>query len=435
MRFFQVIFFLSQGLLLWGQGAYTSYLTGNSNDLVTTPSGGVCLMGGASESDDAMRWFLQRSGGGDILVLRASGSNGYNNYFYSQLGVTVNSVESIVFNNATAAQSTYIHEKIMKAEAIWFAGGDQWKYVSYWRNSPIDSLINDAIQNRHIVVGGTSAGMAILGKYYFSAQNGSVTSTTTLNNPYNSSVKVDSLNFLKIRYLEKVITDTHFDNPDRRGRLVGFLARIMTDWGKTPQAIASEEYTAVCVDTAGLARVFGNYPADPDYAWFVQTNCDLTDPSPEICNIGVPLHWDRNATALRVYQVPGTVNGAYTFNLKDWKSGNGGNWKNWYVLNGLLQETPGNPVSCTVTSLNEPDTATSVRIYPNPNTNALLQVEYPDLQPHTLVLTNIQGKTIQEIRQPQPFMTRIALNEYPAGVYILQLLTPTRTLSYKVVVY
>jgi len=56
---------------------YTSYFTGNSTDVATTPLGGLCLMGGATESDPAMVWFLERASGGDVLVLRASGSDGY----------------------------------------------------------------------------------------------------------------------------------------------------------------------------------------------------------------------------------------------------------------------------------------------------------------------------------------------------------------------
>lgn len=55
-------------LSLFGQN-YTSYLTGNPTDMVTNPLGGICLMGGATEDDNAMKWFLQRANGGDILVL------------------------------------------------------------------------------------------------------------------------------------------------------------------------------------------------------------------------------------------------------------------------------------------------------------------------------------------------------------------------------
>ena len=59
-------------------------------------------MGGAREDDNAMRWFLKQADGGDILVLRTSGSNGYNDYLYSELQVNVNSVESIVVKNKNA---------------------------------------------------------------------------------------------------------------------------------------------------------------------------------------------------------------------------------------------------------------------------------------------------------------------------------------------
>ena len=53
--------------------------------------------------------------------------------------------------------------------------------------SQLNTLINQAISERNIVIGGTSAGMAIMGEYYFTAQNGTVTSSEALSNPYNGS--------------------------------------------------------------------------------------------------------------------------------------------------------------------------------------------------------------------------------------------------------
>ena len=44
-------------------------------------------MGGSRENDNAMRWFLKQADGGDILVLRASGSNGYNDYMLSLIHI------------------------------------------------------------------------------------------------------------------------------------------------------------------------------------------------------------------------------------------------------------------------------------------------------------------------------------------------------------
>ena len=66
--------------------------------------------------------------------------------------------------------------------------------------------------------------------------------------------------------LANTFTDTHFDNPDRRGRLFTFMARARADWGLDATAIACDEYTAVCIDDDGLARVFGEAPQYEDNA-------------------------------------------------------------------------------------------------------------------------------------------------------------------------
>ena len=70
-----------------------------------------------------------------------------------------------------------------------------------------------------------------MGEYYFSAQNGTVTSLTALDNPFDSNVTIDSARFLEVDVLRDVITDTHYDDPDRKGRHVVFLARMLTDYG------------------------------------------------------------------------------------------------------------------------------------------------------------------------------------------------------------
>jgi cyanophycinase-like exopeptidase len=90
---------------------FTSYFTGNTQDTLVAPKGGICLMGGASEHENAMKWFLTQANGGDILVLRASGSNGYNDYFYTQLGIQINSVETVVCLNQNSGNDSTIIEK------------------------------------------------------------------------------------------------------------------------------------------------------------------------------------------------------------------------------------------------------------------------------------------------------------------------------------
>jgi cyanophycinase-like exopeptidase len=357
-------------LISFGQ-SYTSFLTGNTTDIVTNPLGGICLMGGATDNDNAMKWFLQRANGGDILVLRTSGSNGYNSYLYSGLGISVNSVETIVCHNASASSEPYILQKIQKAEAIWFAGGNQWDYISYWRGTPIDNAINQAIQQRNIVIGGTSAGMAIQGKYYFTAQNGTVTSANALANPFNTQVTVDSTPFINNSFLNNTITDTHFDNPNRKGRLVTFLARIHYNNGEFAKAIACDEYTAVCIDTNGTARVFGDFPSYDDNAYFIQSNCELPLMSPENCSPGSPLTWNLGGLALKVYQIKGDNVGSKTFNLNTWQTGTGGSWYNWSVSNGVFSEQAGTPINCVPLSQQNIFEDSAIKVFPVPTSGKI----------------------------------------------------------------
>lgn len=415
-------------LAVAGQGQnYTSYFTGNTTDTVTIPQGGVCMMGGATEDDEAMKWFLARANGGDILVLRTSGSNGYNDYLYSSLGIQVNSVETIVMKNAAASNEPYVHQRIMQAEAIWFAGGDQWDYIRYWRNTPFDSLINIAISERKIVVGGTSAGMAILGGYYFSARYGTVTSAEALANPYNTKVTADSAAFINCDHLSDVITDTHYDNPNRKGRHVVFLARILTDYGIAAKGIACDEYTAVCVDSSGVAHVYGNYPSYNDNAYFIQTNCELANVSPENCSPGSPLDWNLGAAALKVYAVKGTAGGTNTFSLNDWKTASGGTWEHWYVSNGTFNQQTGTAPDCSSSS-GGPDGSMNIPIlYPNPaNDWITIDSGEPNFGKYSLEITNSTGKALEIYSGECTDYINLNISDLKPGFYYLELTTGKR---------
>jgi cyanophycinase-like exopeptidase len=416
--------------------SYTSYFTGNALDTVVSPSGGICMMGGATEHDEAMKWFLQRCNGGDVLVLRATGSNGYNTYLYSQLHIPVHSVESIVCNNASASYDPYVLQKIMQAEGIWFAGGDQWDYVSYWRNTPVDSLINEAIQNRNIVIGGTSAGMAILGGYYFSAKNGSVTSGAALANPYTGKVTVDSAAFLHCPFLENVITDTHYDNPDRSGRHVAFLARILTDWGIEAKGIACDEYTAVCIGTDGIAHVYGDYPGSDDNAYFIQTNCESAIPNPEICSSGTPLTWNLNGEALKVYKIKGIFSGSNTFDVNDWKTGTGGEWENWYVNTGVMSISESDRIHCQSTAVeysNQLDD--EINIYPNPCHGTTLTIGDFDKRPEFVQLLDTNGRIMKTEKENQGKRIIVNVSGFYDGVYFLKMKLGNKMIVRKIIVF
>jgi cyanophycinase-like exopeptidase len=428
-----LLFLLFCPVLLCAQD-FTSYFTGNNNDSESNALGGFCLMGGATEDDQAMVWFLEKANGGDVLILRTSGSDGYNDYFYNELNVNLNSVETLVFHHPNASNNAYVLSRINQAEAIWVAGGDQWDYISYWRNSPIAAAINDGIANRNIVMGGTSAGMAIMGQYYFSAQNGSATSEMALNNPFHPFVTVDGASFLENEILAQTITDTHFDNPERKGRLTSFLARIHTDYGVFGKAIACDEYTAVCIEPNGLARVFGGFPNYDDNAYFIQTNCELINPSPENISPNSPLTWNHNGQALKVYQVKGTADGTNTFDLNLWETGNGGEWMHWSVENGVFFESSGTPINCEALS-HQVVLKEKIQGFPNPTQGKfILKLEDLNELPFEIQVYTMMGQEIKNIRFENFYPEiRVDLTPLQTGSYWVLFKNAHTTIPFKVV--
>jgi len=315
--------------------AQTFFYTGSTTDLNTNHLPGIVLAGGATDNNDAMRWFLQRADGGDIVVIRASGSSGYNNYLYSGLNVTVNSVTTIVISSQAQANNQAVYDAMIKAEALFIAGGDQWNYINYWRNTLVHNALNYLINEKGITVGGTSAGLAVLGEVVYTAQSGTVWSTEALNNPYHFRVTLAN-DFLNIPFLEELVTDSHYnrtqgDGKDRKGRHVAFLARMIADWDMDAKGIGINEFTAVCVDEEGIARVFGD-PDEDDFAYFLKVNAG----PPEVCESGTPLTWNHSGQALSVYKILGNTQGNNLFDLNDWQTASGGEWQNWYVVNGQL---------------------------------------------------------------------------------------------------
>ncbi|HAP62363.1 MAG TPA: cyanophycinase, partial [Cytophagales bacterium] len=220
-----------------------SYIVGSSADVSPTPLGGILLAGGAGDNDDAMTWLVNRANGGDVVVLRAAGTDAYNSYL-DGLG-SVNSVETIVISSRNQANAGWVETTIRNAEAVFIAGGDQADYVNFWEGTGVEDGLDYLINTKGGAVGGTSAGCAIQGQVYFSAVNGTTRSEDVLANPYNSDATLGNGDFLDHSLLANTITDTHFDNPDRRGRIFGFMARMVADYGMTAKGIGVDEYTAV----------------------------------------------------------------------------------------------------------------------------------------------------------------------------------------------
>jgi len=400
--------------VVFAQG-YTSYFTGSTANIATTPEFGVCMMGGATEHDNAMIWLLQKASGGDVVVLRSSGSNGYNDYLYSELGVNVNSVETLVITSVAGATNPYVLDKVANAEMIWFAGGDQYDYVSYFKDNALEDLINSHINVKHAPIGGTSAGMAILGRQYFSAQNGSVTTAEALANPYHNYMTIGSEDFLSVPFMENVITDTHYDDPDRRGRHTAFLARLQHDGLGDVKGIACNEYVAVCIGTDGKAHVYGDYPNYQEFAFFLQPNCNNTGVA-EICASGSPLTWNYGGEALKVYKVPGTMNGTNYFEVNNWKEaiGFGGSWENWSVDHGVFSTVAGTAPDCILAT--QTFELPSAAATPNPFTDF---IEIDAAENASVSIFDALGKKVFESLEMK--QSRINTADFASGLYFVKI--------------
>ncbi|QJR34777.1 cyanophycinase [Gemmatimonas groenlandica] len=283
---------------------YTAYVSGSTTDVQTTPAGGALLAGGGTDSDAGMQWLLAQGGArsagkyGDVVVLRTSGTNGYNRYL---VNFGANSVTSIVISTVAGANSDYVRDAIAKAEVVFIAGGDQSTYVNLWTGTALQSAVNARVAAGY-PIGGTSAGLAVLSPFVYAAFNVSSTSAIVLANPYDASVTITNALF-NVPVLQNLITDSHFVTRDRMGRLVTFLARLQQDGrSSAPRGIGVDEQSAIGVSATGAATAFG--AGNGAYLLSVPSN------TTRVCSANTPLTF----TPVTTVRVPVGAQ----FNLTAW---------------------------------------------------------------------------------------------------------------------
>lgn len=257
---------------------YSYSVVGNASDFGVFPanlasqSSGLALEGGGTDVDEVFRWLGSKASGGDFLVIRATGTNAYNSYI-DRLVPSLDSVATLIIPDRTAANNTDVSRLISGAEAIFIAGGDQADYVNFWNDTGVEAAIYQAIIH-NVPIGGTSAGLAVLGEIDFSSVAGTITSSEALANPLDSRIVAGlDARFVSpeaselptnpptiLHYLDNVITESHFMQRDRMGRLLTFMADMDSQnlVPGLPRGIAVNEQTALLIEPDGVARVVGN---------------------------------------------------------------------------------------------------------------------------------------------------------------------------------
>lgn len=320
--------------------------------LPTEPSS--VAMGGGPDVDEAFRWMISRAGirpgtGGRFVVIRASGTDAYNPYLYysdensgtsssiapewiggAALGLS--SVETLVIPDRESANDAFVNAIAARANAVFIAGGDQSDYIRFWKNTALHRTLDRLIQN-NIPIGGTSAGLAVLGQFDFAALNDTVTTDEALADPYNYYMTLDpdplslSGGFLVPAAFRNTILDSHLDTRDRMGRLFTFVSRLVAPIGSTgcaggllpagssasngARGIGVGVETALLVEGDGVRKPFtGRRVTNPTTTTESAVYFVRPLQAPGVCTPGLPL----SVSTMEVRK----LNDDAVFNLSDW---------------------------------------------------------------------------------------------------------------------
>lgn len=320
-----------------GEKSYGGWILGDTADVNPSTRSGWVAMGGSTDVDAAFRWMIERSGGGDFVILRASGTPAYNSYIFNDLG-GVNSVETLIIDSASKANDRKINKTIRNAEALFIAGGNQADYAEHWVGTELVYSVQWLSDTKKIPIGGTSSGCNVMGGIYFTARYGAISSEHALYDPSGRWVDLADRDLFRFPWLTNAIVDPHLNHPDRMGRLVTFLARAIDDHLVRDErdifALGVDQRTAAAIDENGVARIFsqGDHGNLFGYAYFIRPNA-----SPKRIDSDRTLHFYHRGKALTVYRVRGFVSGKNTFDLQNWK-GQGGEEFDLAVDDGRLTQ-------------------------------------------------------------------------------------------------
>jgi cyanophycinase len=325
--------------LLFGTVSHAAKIfhTGNVSNVTKATFSLTCLAGGEDDDLWAEGWkqMLIKSGGGDVVIVRADGQRGgYEDWIFNDTGAhgfpKVDSVTTILLNRINDGNRADIDAVIRNAELVFFAGGDQANYFKYIKGTKMEAALNYALHGKRVPFGGTSAGMAILGDMDFTAKHApskKATMVTALDAMKNPTATYVDLNrgFLTPDFMTDVITDTHFTQRDRQGRLLSFMARaVYNNYGDINalniKGIGADGGTAVCISELGQGKVYGT-----NSVHFLMGNNLI-----ERVMAGTSLNWYAQKQAVKVYSIHGSQSQNASFDLYNW-SGVGGQAKFWFV--------------------------------------------------------------------------------------------------------
>jgi cyanophycinase len=219
--------------------------------------GWVCAEGGGTGSGawaaEMYGWMVEKGGGGHVVLLGAVELDEQPDPREAAfIRAGAKSAQSLVITAANAdTQETF--DAINAASIVFIRGGSQSRYVEWWKGTKTEAAIR-AVFARGGVVGGTSAGCAILGEVTYDALHGSLRPEEVIKDARHPDLTL-TRGFLGL--VPGVLFDTHFGERARLPRLAVMLAHCREDLKVEPLGIGLDARTALCIGPDGIAEVKG----------------------------------------------------------------------------------------------------------------------------------------------------------------------------------
>ncbi len=253
------------------------------------PAALLVLQGGGTDVDENFVRMGARSGGGDFVVIRASGTDAYNPYILElcalRLGGDLRLQEPQGLLPAVRDRAGSATPRRCSSPAA-----TSRDYVKFWKDTPMEDAINYLANVKPVPIGGTSAGMAIMSEFLYSAMsNSSLTSEEGLAEPVpqgpDPRPRLPGPGQAGRHHHRPAPHGARPHGPDR-GVPGPPRPRRLDDQGR---AIAADRETALHVDPVdGTAEVFATPPHPTPYVYFLRT-----PGPPEVCSPGTPLTSER----------------------------------------------------------------------------------------------------------------------------------------------
>ena len=219
--------------------------------------GTLIVMGGGPWHDEVQKRFVELAGGanGMILVLpmasasRDSGRSSVKGW--EELG---GRARALVVNREEAMRADTA-SLFKGVTGIWFGGGDQSRLTAAIAGTPVEQAIRNRYQRAGAVVGGTSAGAAVMSRIMITGNERRYGGLRPSRDSTQSFITIDRDNVVTadgFGYMDNAIVDQHFVRRRRHNRLISLVI-------ENPKLIGVgiDESTAVEVMPDGRWKVLG----------------------------------------------------------------------------------------------------------------------------------------------------------------------------------